>query len=140
MKKVILFFSLLLILSCGTKKVVVSNNLFEVLTEQKDGGASIQFYEILTEFKEIKMLLCDQNLKNKIKESDIETSNFIIINNGFRNEGNNKIEIESVVETNTNIVIKLKEQNPKPTIDIELGTVNPYMILKINSKKEIIFK
>ena len=140
MKKVILFFSLLLILSCGTKKVVVSNNLFEVLTEQKDGGASIQFYEILTEFKEIKMLLCDQNLKNKIKESDIETSNFIIINIGFRNEGNNKIEIESVVETNTNIVIKLKEQNPKPTIDIELGTVNPYMILKINSKKEIIFK
>ena len=140
MKKVILFFSLLLILSCGSKKVIVSNSLYEVLTEQKDGGASIQFYEILTEAKEIKMLLGDQNLKNKIKESDIETSNFIIINNGFRNEGNNKIEIESVVETNTNIVIKLKEQNPKPTIDIELGTVNPYMILKINSKKEIIFK
>ena len=140
MKKVILFFSLLLIISCGSKKVIVSNSLYEVLTEQKDGGASIQFYEILTEFKEIKMLLGDQNLKNKIKESDIETSNFIIINNGFRNEGNNKIEIESVVETNTNIVIKLKEQNPKPTIDIELGTVNPYMILKINSKKEIIFK
>ena len=140
MKKVILFFSLLLILSCGTKKVVVSNNLFEVLTEQKDGGASIQFYEILTEFKEIKMLLGDQNLKNKIKESDIETSNFIIINIGFRNEGNNKIEIESVNETDKNIIVKLKEQNPKPTIDIELGTVNPYMILKINSKKEIIFK
>ena len=140
MKKVTLFFSLLLILSCGTKKVVVSNSLYEVLTEQKDGGASIQFYEILTEVKEIKMLLGDKNLKNKIIESDIETSNFIIINIGFRNEGNNKIEIESVEETNTNIVIKLKEQNPKPTIDIELGTVNPYMILKINSKKEIIFK
>ena len=140
MKKVILFFSLLLIISCGSKKVIVSNSLYEVLTEQKDGGASIQFYEILTEFKEIKMLLGDQNLKNKIKESDIETSNFIIINNGFRNEGNNKIEIESVNETDKNIIVKLKEQNPKPTIDIELGTVNPYMILKINSKKEIIFK
>ena len=140
MKKVILFFSLLLILSCGSKKVIVSNSLYEVLTEQKDGGASIQFYEILTEFKEIKMLLGDQNLKNKIKESDIETSNFIIINIGFRNEGNNKIEIESVNETDKNIIVKLKEQNPKRTIDIELGTVNPYMILKINSKKEIIFK
>ena len=140
MKKVILFFSLLLIISCGSKKVIVSNSLYEVLTEQKDGGASIQFYEILTEFKEIKMLLGDQNLKNKIKESDIETSNFIIINIGFRNEGNNKIEIESVNETDKNIIVKLKEQNPKRTIDIELGTVNPYMILKINSKKEIIFK
>ena len=140
MKKVILFFSLLLILSCGSKKVIVSNSLYEVLTEQKDGGASIQFYEILTEFKEIKMLLGDQNLKNKIKESDIETSNFVIINIGFKNEGNNKIELESVNETDKNIIIKLKEPNPKPTIDIELGTVNPYMILKINSKKEIIFK
>ena len=140
MKKVILFFSLLLIISCGSKKVIVSNSLYEVLTEQKDGGASIQFYEILTEFKEIKMLLGDQNLKNKIKESDIETSNFVIINIGFKNEGNNKIELESVNETDKNIIVKLKEQNPKPTIDIELGTVNPYMILKINSKKEIIFK
>lgn len=140
MKKIFSILILLTIISCGIKKVVPTNSLYEVLTEQKDGGASIQFYEILTEAKEIKMLLGDENLKNKIQEKDIETSNFVIVNSGYKNEGNNKIEIESVEETANNIVVKLKESLNKKPVDIELGTVNPYLILKINSKKEIIFK
>ncbi len=140
MKKIFLVSTLLIIISCGTKKVVSTNTLYEVLTEQNDGGASIQFYEILTEAKEIKMLLGDDNLKNKIQEKDIETSNFIILNSGYKNEGNNKIEIESVEETTSNIIVKLKENTNNKPVDIELGTVNPYLILKINSKKEIIFK
>ncbi len=131
---------LLVIFSCRTKKAITTNTLFEVLTEQNDGGASIQFYEILTEAKEIKMLLNDENLKNKIQEKDIETSNFIIINSGYKNEGNNKIEIESVEETTNNIIVKLKDNLKNKQVDIEQGTVNPYLILKINSKKEIIFE
>ncbi len=131
---------MLMIFSCGTKKVVTTNSLYEVLTEQKDGGANIQFYEILTEAKEIKMLLNDENLKNKIQEKDIETSNFVIVNSGYKNEGKNEIEIESVQETKDKIIIKLKENTNNKPIDIEQGTVNPYLILKINSKKEIVFE
>ncbi len=140
MKKTLLSFIILTIISCGTKKVVATNSLFEILTEQSDGGASIQFYEILTEAKEIKMLLNDENLKNKIQENDIETSNFVIVNSGYKNEGNNKIEIESVTETTNKIIVKLKENINKKDVNIELGTVNPYLILKINSKKEIVFE
>ncbi len=140
MKKVLFISILLIIFSCGTKKVVTTNSLYEVLTEQKDGGASIQFYEILTEANEIKMLLNDENLKNKIQEKDIQNSNFVIVNSGYKNEGNNKIEIESVIETIDKVIVKIKKNNKETKPNIDLGTVNPYLILKINSKKEIVFE
>ena len=140
MKNLILIFAIVLLVSCGTKKAVSKNLLFEILTQQKDGGANIQFYEILSEVAEIKLLLNDENLKGKVQESDIEKCNFVIVNSGYKNEGNNKIEIESVTETKDKIVVKVKKNVTNKIIDIELGTVNPYLILKINSKKEIMFE
>ena len=127
-------------MSCGAKKTATTNSLFEILTEQNDGGANIQFYEILSEANEIKMLLNDENLKNKIQEKDIENCNFVIINSGYKNQGNNKIEIENVVETNDKIIVKIKKNLNEIKPNIELGTVNPYLILKIKSKKEIVFE
>ena len=140
MKKLLLSFIIFTIFSCGTKKIIADNSLFEILTEQKDGGANIEFYEILSEVNEIKMLLNDENLKNKIQEKDIETCNFVIINSGYKNEGNNKIELENVIETNDKIIVKIKKKLNEPKPNIDLGTVNPYLILKIKSKKEIIFE
>ena len=123
MKKTLLGIIFLIFFSCGTKKIATSNGLYEILTEQKDGGANIQFYEILTEANEIKMLLNDENLKNKIQEKDIETCNFVIMNLGFKNEGNNKIEIESVVETIDKIIVKVKKFDKSKIVDIDKGTV-----------------
>lgn len=140
MKKIILASIFLVFFSCVTKKIVIANGLFEILTEQKDGGANIEFYEILTEANEIKMLLNDESLKDKIQEKDIETSNFVIVNSGFKNEGNNKIEIESVTETADKIIVTIKKGASEKKVNIELGTVNPYLILKINSKKDIVFR
>lgn len=140
MKKSLLVLIILIFMSCGAKKTATTNSLFEILTEQNDGGANIQFYEILSEVNEIKMLLNDENLKNKIQEKDIETCNFVIINSGYKNQGNNKIEIENVVETNDKIIVKIKKNLNEIKPNIELGTVNPYLILKIKSKKEIVFE
>ena len=140
MKKIVLLVFLATFLSCKTTKNATSSALYQVLTEQPDGGASIQFYEVLTEAKEIKMLLNDKNLKNKIHENDIKTCNFIILNSGYKNKGKNKIEIESIVEKEQTVEIKIKENATKTEVDLEQETVNPYLILKINSKKEIVFK
>ena len=140
MKKLIFLFSLILIISCATKKVATVSSLYEILTEQKDGGASIQFYEMITEEKEINMLMNDENLKNKIQAADIKTANFVIVNAGKKAVGNNKIEIESVSETNNNIVVKIKKNLTSNVSESNANTVNPYIILKINSKKEIIFE
>ena len=140
MKKLFFLAVLLIISCCSTKKNVTNNTLYEILTEQKDGGASIEFYEILSEKSEISMLLSDDNLRRKITESDIATCNFVILNSGYKNEGKNKIEIESVVETDKNIIISIKTNPNENKPKIELTTVNPYVIIKIKSKKEILFR
>ena len=140
MKNLILILSILILVSCGDKKTSSENKLFEILTEQKDGGASIQFYEIISEAKEIKMLLNDVNLRNKIQEKDINTANFVVVNIGKKLFGNNKIVIENVTETINKIIVTISDNSKNNLANDNQETVNPYLILKINSKKEIEFK
>jgi hypothetical protein len=140
MKKIVLTVLILILVSCSTKKSFVQKPLFEVLTQQVDGGASIRFFEILTEPDEIKMLQNDPRLKNKIQTEDLQNSNFIILNSGEKNSEGYKFEIESVVETDKNIIITLKEISPEPNKNRSQVYTNPYCVVKINSKKEIIIK
>ncbi|HQE33892.1 MAG TPA: protease complex subunit PrcB family protein [Flavobacterium alvei] len=142
MKKIVLFFLTLLLVSCGASspKKSDSNSLYEVLTNQADGGASIRFFEILSDEKEIAMLQNDEKLKNKIKPNDIQTSNFIVLNMGEKTSGGYKISIESAVETDKNIIITLKETAPESGSNASQEITTPYCVVKINSKKEIIIK
>jgi hypothetical protein len=114
--------------------------LFEVLTQQSDGGGNINFYEILTESNEIKMLQNDKKLRNKISALDVQKSNFVILNMGEKNTGGYSIGIESVVETKENIIINVKESSPEPGSMVTQVITYPFCVVKINSKKEIIFK
>ncbi|WP_035672801.1 protease complex subunit PrcB family protein [Flavobacterium sp. 83] len=142
MKKIPSLFLVLLLVSCGASstKNSVKRPLFELLTQQNDGGASIRFFEILSEPNEIKMLQNDENLKNKISPNDIQTSNFIILNMGNKNSGGYKIEVESAVETEKNIIVTIKETIPGPNEMITQAITNPFCLVRINSKKEIIIK
>jgi hypothetical protein len=142
MKKIPSLFLVLLLVSCGASstKNSVKRPLFEILTQQNDGGASIRFFEILSEPNEIKMLQNDENLKNKISPNDIQTSNFIILNMGNKNSGGYKIEVESAVETEKNIIVTIKETIPGPNEMITQAITNPFCVVRINSKKEIIIK
>jgi len=142
MKKIILLLLTLILVSCGASSTKKSETkpLFEVLTQQADGGASIRFFEILTEEKEIAMLQNDEKLKNKIKPSDIQTSNFIVLNMGEKTSGGYKISVESALETDKNIIVTLKETSPEPSIVATQEITTPYCVVKINSKKEIIIK
>lgn len=140
-KKIALFGLILIFCSCATqsnKNKVVP--LYEILTKQSDGGASIRFFEVLTESKEIKMLENDENLNKKIKASDIEKCNFIILNMGEKTTAGNLIGIESVVETPNNIIVTVKDEKQKASEENTGVYYDPYTIVKINSKKEIIFK
>ena len=140
MKKFLTIIVITVMFSCGTKKNVNINALYEVLTQQTSGGASIQFYEILSEEKEISMLMNDENLKNKINKGDTQKSNFVILNMGEKTSGGYKIKIENVEETASNIVVTVKQITPKANDMTSSVLTNPYTVLKINSKKEIIFK
>ena len=132
----------LVLVSCGSSSVKTSEikPLYEILTIQDDGGANIRFFEILSESNEIAMLQNDEKLKNKLKPDDIKTSNFIVFNMGEKTAEGYKINIESAVETDKNIIITIKEITPESNT---IGTQEikmPYCIVKINSKKEIIIK
>lgn len=142
MKKIIVTLVAIALASCGTiaTKSSDKNALYQVLTQQTNGGASIRFFEILSEQNEIVMLQNDENLKDKISSNDIQTSNFIVLNMGEKTSGGYSIGIDTVVETDKNIVITIKETSPEPGSMVTQAFTNPFCVVKINSKKEIIFK
>jgi len=140
--KRISFLCVVLILnSCGSVINKTSDKpLFEVLTQQEDGGASIRFFEILSEPREIKMLLNDDNLRNKIKSKDSNTCNFVILNLGEKNSKGFSIDIKSIEETTDKIIIQTQESSPKTISSLDEVYFHPYTIVKVNSKKEIEIK
>ncbi|HEX8562116.1 MAG TPA: protease complex subunit PrcB family protein [Flavobacterium sp.] len=141
MRKLFAIAVIVLALSCGpkTNKTAVKP-LYEILTVQNDGGANIQFYEILNEAKEIKMLLNDEHLKRKIKSEDTATANFIILNMGEKPTSGYSITIDSVEETADEVIFKVKEKAPdEGTMSAQVIT-HPYTIVKVNSKKQIVIK
>ncbi|MFV8269592.1 protease complex subunit PrcB family protein [Flavobacterium sp. GT2N3] len=142
MKKTVMSLVAAALISCGatTTKSSEKNALYEVMTQQMNGGASIRFFEILSEPNEIVMLQNDENLKNKISSNDSQTSNFVILNMGEKTSGGYSIGIDSVIETDKNIVITIKETSPEPGSMVTQAFTNPFCVVKINSKKAIIFK
>ena len=140
MKKVVSVLVVFVLISCGAKKTSDSKALYEVLTTQSDGGGNIKFYEILTEPNEIKMLVNDPLLADKMKQDDISTSNYVILNMGEKNTGGYSIGVEKVEETDKNIIITVKENNPAPDAMTMQVITYPYTVVKVRSKKEIIIK
>ncbi|OCB75243.1 hypothetical protein B0A79_09535 [Flavobacterium piscis] len=142
MKKVISVLIVFVLISCGAKKTADSGSkvLYEVLTEQSDGGGNIKFFEILTEPNEIKMLESDPLLKDKMKHDDISNSNYVILNMGEKNTGGYSIKVEKVEETDKNIIITVKEVNPAADAMTMQVITYPYTVVKVHSKKEIIIK
>jgi hypothetical protein len=143
MKKIFTIVASMLLFSCTSTKSVADKTLYEVLNYNNDGGANIRFYEILTEPKEINMLLSDPNLKRKIKTDDIQNCNFIILNMGPLPDGSYNIIIDKVEETDANIILNIKEIKPQSVEDNPVNQtefVYPYSVVKIKSKKPIIIK
>ncbi len=142
MKKIAITVFSLVLFSCGSTatKDTGKKVLYEVLTQQEDGGGNIHFFEILSEPNEIKMLQNDKKLRNKISPVDVQQSNFVILNMGEKNTGGYSIAVENVVETDKNVIITVKETEPEPGTMVTQGFTYPFCVVKINSKKEIIIK
>lgn len=140
MKKVISVLIIFVLVSCGAKKTSGPTALYEILTEQSDGGGNIKFFEILTEPNEIKMLETDPLLADKMKQADISNSNYVILNMGEKNTGGYTIGVEKVEETDKNIIITVKENSPAKDGMVMQVITYPYTVVKIHSKKEIIIK
>ena len=141
MKGLLGFFIVLILVGCVSQKSNKPKPLYEILKTKNDGGAKFEFYELLTEPKEIKMLMNDPDLKRKIKENDLASSNFVILNMGKKPFGNYKIIVDRVEETKNEIFVYIKKNLPE-NIDANSDEIYvcPFSVIKINSKKSIIFK
>jgi hypothetical protein len=142
MKKLLILGISFLLFSCGAKKIVSEEKkpLIEVMAEKPDGGAKIQFYEIISESQEFLMIKNDPDLKGKIKSDDILNANFVILNLGEKNADGYSIKVEKVEETEKNIILTLKEVAPEKEVVIPDVYKYPFCLIKINSKKDIIFQ
>lgn len=141
MKK-IAFLLPLLIIGCSTttKTAVIENKakgLYEILSQQSQDGASIKFFEILTEEDEIGMLRGDETLKGKISADDMKNSTIVILNMGEKPTGGFSISVQDVQELPDRILMIIKENEPAADSMVTMGITNPYTIVKINSKKKI---
>lgn len=139
MKKLALFVPILLFGCSTSSKVNVkeSEQLYEVISQQSQGGASIQFYEILTEEKEIAMLQKDEQLRHKISADDLKKSTFVILNMGEKPTGGYSINVKEAIEDDTKITLILKETSPAPGAMVTQVLTYPFAVVKVNSRKII---
>ncbi|AWG22273.1 hypothetical protein FFWV33_12460 [Flavobacterium faecale] len=130
------------VVSCGTTAVTTAKKqpLYQLLTQQPTGGASIKFYEILSEANEIKMLQNDPVLRKKISPNDLQNANFLILNMGEKPTAGYGVVVEEVMQTQDSIVVTVKESVPAEGTMVTQNITYPYAVLKINSKKPIRIK
>jgi hypothetical protein len=131
---------ILLVFSCGPKPMKKEKEftLFEVLKTNEYSGSEVRFYEIITESDEFKMILNDPELKDKVKAKDILTSNFVLLHMGEKNTGGYRLDVEEVIETEDQIIMKVKEI--VPTGMVTTAITYPLTVVRINSKKPIVFQ
>lgn len=141
MRKFLLIACLGILISCSSGSQKGTKPLYELLSQQADGGARISFFELLTEAKEIKMLQNDPQLNKKINEADLKGSNFVILNAGEQETLGYQYTIEQLTETQDSIFVSPKLVAPKTALKAEKDIYyTPFTVLKINSKKPIGFK
>ncbi|WP_112085835.1 protease complex subunit PrcB family protein [Flavobacterium lacus] len=129
----------LVLFSCSTQKISDEKPvLYEILKQEEQRGANFRFFEIITEQKEFKMLLNDPDLKKKIKPTDIQTSNFLLLNMGEKSSGGYSFSVENIEETENDIILTIKENEPQGLATTVM--TYPLSIVKINSKKNIIIR
>jgi len=140
---VILGCALLLFNGCKSgKSSSATKPIYDLLLCEPDGGGNIHFYEILTQDREIHMLLNDPKLKKKVVPNDIVTCNFVVFNLGEHNAAGAYLKILKAVETPSDIIITVEEVEPKnPQYDyLPDHAVFPYCVVRIHSKKNIIIE
>lgn len=139
MKKIVIISVMFILFSCGsTKPPMLSKPLYDVLFGSDYGGASFQFYEIITEEKEFNMLLKDKMIKPYVNKEDITTCNFILVNIGEKQQEGYTIEVNNIEELPDKMVVSIKEIAPKS--NAIANTTNPCYVIKIKSKKTIEIK
>ena len=138
-KRIAIVLVFFVLFSCSsTKPPMVSGVKYDILTGSDYGGASFQFYEIISEEAEFNILLTDAIIKPYVKKDDIKTCNFILVNMGEKKSEGYSLKVQKVEELTDKIIMTLKEIEPKG--NVTQVTTKPCYVIKIKSKKPIEIK
>lgn len=138
-KKIAIVLLIFFLTSCSsTKPPLISEVKYDVLMGSDFGGASFQFYEIISEEAEFNILLTDDIIKPYVNKDDIKTCNFILVNMGEKKTAGYSLKVQKVEELTDKIIITLKEIEPKG--NLAQVVTKPCYVIKIKSKKPIEIK
>lgn len=135
-KKLCTILLVITLFSCSSSKPpMISEPMYDVLFGSDYGGASFQFYEIVSDEREFNILLTDDMIKPYVKKEDIQTCNFILVNMGEKKSGGYTLEVQKVEELTDKVIVTLKEVEPKGAAT--MAVTKPCYVIKIKSKKPI---
>lgn len=123
-----------------TVKEVQKLALYEVIAKETYGGKEERSNVVIKNKEDLKVLNKGVSLNEQIVKLDFLKSNLVVLFMGQKNSGGYSIGVEEVIEDDNAIHIKVKETAPKEGVMAIMALTSPYCIVKINSKKEIIFE
>lgn len=146
MKNLFIVPMIVMLVSCNCKKATVEEGnamskqpLFEILSESQYQGREEEAFEIIKDDVSLKALY--QSINNEeVPEIDFSKQRVIAVFLGQRSTGGYSIKIKNVNERDNKIYVEVEKINPKPGENATMAITNPYIIAKINSTKEIVFK
>lgn len=152
MKRLILVPFAILLFSCSTTKKASEENkstseikkpatsvLYEVLSQSAYQGKEEKSFEVIKD-KVALVKLYEGIHDTEIPKVDFSKARIVALFLGQRSSGGYEIKIKSVEERDNKIYVTVEEVSPKPGDMATMAITNPFVVAKINSAKEIVFK
>lgn len=144
MRKMYLIPVLFLVFACNCMKKSTENKdsksaMFSVLHSSNYQGRENESNVVIRNEQELKKLYQSVG-KEKYPEIDFNKNQVAALFLGTKTSGGYSVSVERVEENETQIIIYKKIDAPKPGENVTMALTNPFVIVEIYSKKEIVFK
>ncbi len=136
MKKILILFSVLLILSCSSSKSS-KKVTYQTLIDSSYNGKTLESYEVIDNHIDLNKtykLIKDELVPN----IDFAKARVVVLYMGQKNTGGYTIGIEEVREESNKVIVKIKKTYPDGIATMVI--TEPFVIAKINTTKKIEFE
>ena len=147
MKRLLLVPFAILLFSCSSTKTTETASkseknqvpFYEVLSQSAYQGKEEKSFEVISD-KASLVKLYETIHDTEIPKIDFKKQRVVALFLGQRNSGGYEIKIKNVEEKDNKIYVTVEEVGPKPGDMATMAITNPFVVAKINSTKEIVFK
>lgn len=147
MKRLLLVPFAILLFSCSSTKTTETASksekneapLYEVLSQSAYQGRDEKSFEVIGD-KASLVKLYETIHDTEVPKIDFKKQRVVALFLGQRNSGGYEIKIKNVEEKDNKIYVTVEEVGPKPGDMATMAITNPFVVAKINSTKEIVFK